>query len=158
MDGIITFCAQYLIIGVALVYAYIFFKLPANQRKQFIAVTLLALIIAAILDKLAGKVYYDPRPFVSHNVRPLFPHGADNGFPSDHTLFSTTIAAVLYFYRKKFAAIAFVLAVVIGSARVAAHVHSPNDIIGGLVLGAIAGWIGYYLGIRFVPARKSKDA
>lgn len=157
MDGIITFCAQYLIIAVALVYVYIFFKLSPKSRKQFIAVTVAALVIAAILDKLAGALYYDPRPFVSHSVKPLFAHGADNGFPSDHTLFSTTIAAVLYFYRKKFAAIAFVLAVIIGSARVAAHVHSPIDIIGGLVLGAIAGWAGYRLAVRFVPLSKKSD-
>jgi undecaprenyl-diphosphatase len=145
MDGIIKFCAQYLIAAVAIILIYIFFKIPKKQRLQMLIGLVLAVIVAGILDKIAGKLYYDPRPFVSHSVKPLIAHAPDNGFPSEHTIAAMTISTFIYFYRKKFAMMAFILTLIIGAARVAAHVHSPIDIIGGLVIGTAAGWTGFYL-------------
>lgn len=152
MDSIVTFCAKYLVIAVVLIWAFAWVKASRKYKFEITLATALAVIIAAIIDKIAGKLYYDPRPFVSHHVTPLFRHAADNGFPSEHTLFSVTIAASLFFYRPKLGVLAFVIAIIVGSARVAAHVHSPIDIIGGIVIGLIAGWVGYFLA-RFVIAR-----
>jgi len=135
---------------------YVFYKLPKNLRLEMAVGFIIAVFIAVVIDKLAGKLYYDPRPFVSHHVSPLINHAADNGFPSEHTIAAMTISTLLYFYRKKFALVAFVLTVIIGSARVAAHVHSPIDIIGGLVIGAIAGAGGYYLAPKIITAFGSK--
>jgi undecaprenyl-diphosphatase len=149
MDSIIIFCAKYLFIAVVLIYAWAIYQASPRHRKA-LAISLIAAGIAAvILDKAAGKLYYDPRPFVSHNVKPLIAHSADNGFPSEHSLFSMTLAAALYFYRRKLGMAAALLAIIVGIARVAAHVHSPIDIIGGVVLGAAAGYIGFRTAERY---------
>src|SRR5665213_755695 len=145
MNSIIIFCAKYLFVFVVLIFCWAWLKAPRKYKIHMAAAIVLAGVIAAILDKLAGKLYYDPRPFVTHHVTPLISHAADNGFPSEHALFTFTIATVLYFYRPKLSYLAFGLALVVGIGRVAAHVHSPIDIIGGIIIGMLSGWAGYQL-------------
>jgi undecaprenyl-diphosphatase len=116
-----------------------------SGRRQLILTTLVAAILALIVSRVASKLFYDPRPFVTHNVNPLIHHGNDNGFPSDHTLLAMTLTSVIYFFNKKLAVIGLGITVVVGIARVAAHVHSPIDIIGALVIGALVGWTGHWI-------------
>lgn len=116
----------------------------------------LAIIFALILTKIAGSLYFHPRPFVAQHIKPLIPHGADNGFPSEHTVAAVTLATAVFFYRKKFAAWAFGLAVAVGISRMLAHVHSLIDIIGGLAIGAAAGYLGLK-GARYLVALSAKQ-
>jgi undecaprenyl-diphosphatase len=155
MHSIIVFCAKYLFVFVVLVFGWGWLQANRKKKLSMAAAIILAGIAAAILDKLAGKLYYDPRPFVTHHITPLVAHAADNGFPSEHTLFTFTIATVLYFYRPKLSYLAFGLALLVGIGRAAAHVHSPIDIIGGIILGVIAGWSGYRLS-RFLAGKYGK--
>lgn len=139
MDGLITFCAKYFISLVALIGLLVWLQAGKKSKIQLAATTVLALVIAFILSKISAHFYYDPRPFVKNpTVAPLFAHPPDNGFPSDHSWISMTVAAVLFYYQKSWACVAAGLAVIIGIARVLAHVHSPIDIIGGFGIGIIA--------------------
>jgi undecaprenyl-diphosphatase len=157
MDSLIKFCAKYLFIIVVLIFVYAWLMANRKYKIRMGIAVVLAGIVAGILDKIAGKLYYDPRPFVTHHVNPLIAHTADNGFPSEHTIFTFTIAAVLYFYRPKLSYLAFGLALLVGIGRVAAHVHSPIDIIGGIAIGLVSGWAGYQLSEYYVR-RSSKKA
>lgn len=145
MHSIIVFCAKYLFVFVILVFCWAWLRANRSYKIHMASAIVAAGIVAVILDKLGGKLYYDPRPFVTHHVTPLVAHAADNGFPSEHTVFTFTVAMVLYFYRPKMSYLAFGLALLVGIGRVAAHVHSPIDIIGGIVMGIAAGWAGYRL-------------
>jgi len=153
MDNVIIFCAKYLIIGVVIIFIWAWLKAPIKYKKQMAVALIIAGIIAGIIDKIAGKLYFDPRPFVTHHVTPLVSHAADNGFPSEHTLLCFTIATVLYFYRPKLSYLAFGLAALVGFGRIAAHVHSPIDIIGGIAIGLAAGGFGYYFSTRILDKR-----
>lgn len=155
MDQVIIFCAKYLFVFVVLIFAWAWLQAPMVYKKRMSAAIIIAGIIAGILDKIIGKLYYDPRPFVTHHVTPLVKHAADNGFPSEHTILTFTIAAVLFFYRPKLSYLAFILAALVGIGRVAAHVHSPVDILGGVIIGLVAGYTGYYLAAKIVPAKKT---
>lgn len=149
MHSLIIFCAKYLIYIVA-AFAVLFWLSLTRQRKIELAVgVIVSLIIATILAKIAAKLYYDPRPFVKSGVKPLFTHPADNGFPSDHTYLSATVAALLFFYHKQLGVLLLVMSVLIGTARVAAHVHSPIDIVAGLLIGIIGAAAGYWLAKRY---------
>lgn len=118
---------------------------------------LAAVLIAGLFDKISSKLFYDTRPFVSEHIQPLVKHAADNGFPSEHTLLAATVAAVIYFFDRRIGIYLAVVALLIGASRVAAHVHSPIDILGSLVFAAIAGWTGYNLAKKFVPAKPVGD-
>jgi undecaprenyl-diphosphatase len=163
MDSIVIFGAKYLFIIVVLLWVGAWAQAGRRHKAEIALATLLAFIIAAVLDKAASKLYYDPRPFAAHHLRPLITHAADNGFPSEHTLFSATLAAVLFMYRPKLGALAFAVALLVGVARVAAHVHSPIDIAAGAFLGACAGYAGYLAASRILapktrPSSKRADA
>jgi len=145
MDPIIIFCAKYLFIAVVLLYLVALVQASRKHRKALVVSLIIAGTIAVILDKLGGKLYYDPRPFVSQHVTPLIQHSADNGFPSEHTVFSMSVAFLLTFYRRRLGGLAVLIALAVGVARVAAHVHSPIDIIGGIIIAAIAASAGYII-------------
>jgi undecaprenyl-diphosphatase len=145
MHSLIIFGAKYLFIALPILYLLAWLQANRKYKVELAVAFVVAGILAAIFDKVGAKLYYDPRPFVSHHLTPLVQHAADNGFPSEHTIFTITIATLLIFYRPKLGALAFLLGLLVGISRVAAHVHSPIDIIGGLLMGVVAGAAGYYL-------------
>ena len=157
MDNLIIFCAKYLIFIIVLAVLLIWLKLSVKTRWQFAAAVCLAGIIAFGLSKITGALYYHPRPFVAQHIKPLISHGSDNGFPSEHTLLAMALSTIVYYYRPRLAAGFFGLTLLVGIGRVLAHVHSPIDILGGLILGALAGWAGYQLAKKRLPIQKTSD-
>jgi len=152
MDSVIVFCAKYLVAAVALLYLVAIVQASKKDRKALVISFIIAGIVAVILDKLGGKLYYDPRPFVSHHYTPLIQHAADNGFPSEHTIFGMTTSILLFFYRRRLGGLAIVIAYIVGVARIAAHVHSPIDIIGAIIFSAIAAATGYYATRKYLTS------
>jgi len=145
MKPLIIFCANYLPIFVLLGIFIAWLRVAKEAKKQLLVTAVCAGIIAVVLSRIAGKLYFDPRPFVTEHVTPLIPHGPDNGFPSDHALLTMTLTAVTYFFSKKIALGMFVLTALVGVARVLAKVHSPIDIAGGWLFGIIGAIAGFYL-------------
>jgi undecaprenyl-diphosphatase len=153
MHSLIIFGAKYLILAVVLLWIMAWLQASRHHKKQLVWAAITAVILAAILDKIASKIYYDPRPFTTHHIQPLVSHVADNGFPSEHTLFGVTVAVALIFYRPKLGSAALILALIVGVSRVAAHVHSPIDIVGAALIGVSAGYIGYRLSTRWISPK-----
>ena len=68
----------------------------------------------------------------------------DYSFPSGHTAASFTTAMALYLAgENKMWKPALVLAVLIAFSRLYLYVHYPTDILGGIITGCIAAYIGY---------------
>ncbi len=132
MTPLVIFIANYLyLLPVALFVAYAF---KAKERKAFVMLSIFALPISYLVGVLAGHLFYDPRPFVvSHSV-PLFPHAPDNGFPSDHALLTGTLAAIVTVFNAPLGALLWLLALLIGAARVFAGVHHALDIAGSFAI------------------------
>jgi|SRR5579883_2793667 len=158
MDSIIIFCAKYLFILVALGLVIAWLRVSKEQKQVLLISAVLAGIIALILSRIAGHLYFDPRPFVSQHVKPLIPHAPDNGFPSDHALLTMTLTAVTYFFNKKVAAVMGTLTIIVGVARIAARVHSPLDIAGGWLIGMVGAIVGYYLTVHLINRYRRPDA
>src|ERR1019366_457389 len=66
------------------------------------------------------------------------PHAADNGFPSDHALFTSFLGFTMLLYSRSTGIFLLIIAVLVSWARVAAHIHNPRDIVGSFVIAAIA--------------------
>lgn len=128
---------------------WLWFKQSEKNRLQLAVAVAIAGIVSLMLVKLAGGLYSNPRPFIVEHIKPLVEHGNDNGFPSEHTVFAATLTAVIYFYnRKKYwklALIALAVTLLVGTGRVLAHVHHPIDIMVGLEIGVLAGFLGHYI-------------
>lgn len=145
MDSLIRFIAQYLIVAIVAGVVVAWFMAPKVNRWRITLSVITAGIIALVLSRIASRLYYDPRPFVTEHVQPLFYHAPDNGFPSDHSLLAMALTATIYFFNKKLAGVMLILTVLIGVARVLAKVHSPLDIGAAWVIGIVGAVAGYYL-------------
>lgn len=137
--------AKYAIIAVGLIAAIYWLTLPKKDKIRFVIFGIIAGLVGLILVKVGGAIFYDTRPFVLHNVIPIYPSTADNGFPSDHTALATVIAVTVYMASKRLGLTLFVMALAIGLARVLGNIHSPIDILGSVVFAIVAGAVAYYL-------------
>ena len=127
--------------------ALMFFR----KTRRFGTSMLLGVTIGAIFTNLFLKVVIArPRPYadessifyqlwltVGQNVE------SDKSFPSGHTTaaFDTMTPAFILGKRKvKIAAAAF--AIIMGLARIYLVVHFPSDVVGGMIVGILAGCLG----------------
>lgn len=139
MNSLIVFVAQYLLYFILAAATVIWLYLPRPDKVALAAQAIVSLAVVFVLVKLAAAIYTDPRPFVvDPSIKPLFAHGADNGFPSDHTAVAATVSLLVMMYRRWLGAALLVASIVLGAARVASHVHHAPDILAGLVIAALA--------------------
>lgn len=146
-DLLIRLIADAAVIPVVLIGAFaLLFKVPKGQRFQAYSRVLLAGLTAYMVAKLIGSIYQPEtlRPFEQLGVDPGASYLDNPGFPSDHMLFVTAITLAVWFETrlKKTALVLAVLAVLVGAGRILALVHTPLDVIGGVVF-ALVGALWY---------------
>ncbi len=111
------------------------FRDLAEKRKEiflFFVSVFSAWFLAYLLKYLART----PRPFeVFHQVMPLISESG-YAFPSGHATFFMALAVPIFLYHRKIGGVFIALAIFIGLARIVVGVHSPEDILGGFILGA----------------------
>lgn len=144
MDLLFIFGAKYLLILSLIIGAWWFLKLPRIQKKDALIFGSLTLALSFIFGKIASMLYYNSRPFVIDHFSPLIDHIADNGFPSDHMLLVSAIAAVVSFYNKRIGFTLWILAILVGISRVFVGVHHFIDIFGSLIIAIISSFIIYF--------------
>ena len=139
MDALIVAVSQYLLYFILAAAAVAWLYLPRPDKVGMAAQAIVAVVIMVVLIKFAAAIYTDPRPFVvDPSIKPLFAHPADNGFPSDHTALAATVALLVMMYRRWLGALLLAASIVVGAARMAAHVHHGQDIVAGLLIAALA--------------------
>jgi len=145
MDTVIADLAQYGFILSFVVAFVVWLRLPRRQQVELLVAGVVGGVVCLVLIKAAGAVFYDTRPFVTQHIAPLFPHAADNGFPSDHTAVTMFVGFCVLVVSRRWGLVLLALSLLAGVARVLAHVHSPLDIAGAVVIGAAAAAVGWLL-------------
>lgn len=108
----------------------------------------MSLSFALILDLICCNIVLKPlvgrvRPFlVNTAVELLTAPPADASFPSGHTAASFAAVFALRASGSPLWKPAAVLASVIAFSRLYLYVHWPTDVLGGILVGAAAGWAG----------------
>ncbi|MBU5480632.1 phosphatase PAP2 family protein [Blautia sp. MSJ-19] len=129
-----------------IVLTVLFLTIPKMRKTG--AVMAAALIIDALLCNVVLKnLVARTRPYdVNTGVQLLVSKLHDYSFPSGHTAASFASVAALYFAgEKKLWKPTLVLACLIAISRLYLYVHYPTDILGGVLLGLVAGYLGYKL-------------
>jgi membrane-associated phospholipid phosphatase len=146
-DFLIQIAADGAMIPIILIGAYaLIFKVPKGQRLQSYSLVLMAGLTAYLMAKLIGSIYqpYGLRPFelAGTTAGALFLNNP--GFPSDHILFATVLTCAVWFITKQktITWIMIALVVTVGVGRVLALVHTPIDVIGGVLI-ALVGALWY---------------
>lgn len=148
METLVALGAKYLI-WVAVAAFVLVFALTA-QKRRFLWLAVTALPLTYVLGKVAGALWYDPRPFVAGDFTPLVAHAADNGFPSDHMLLASAMASVVFVFNRRAGVALWVLALIIGAARVLAGVHHVVDIAASALIAIASVWVAHFFIKRFV--------
>ncbi len=148
-DTVVIFSAKYLyILSIGI---FIWYGVKSIQHRKFISFSLFVLSLSYIFSRIAGFFYYNPRPFVNEHIVPLIHHIADNGFPSDHALLAGTLAAIVTVFDKRYGAILWILAIIIGISRVFVGVHHIIDIIGSYIISLLGLGVGYIFMYYIIP-------
>ncbi|CAN5188103.1 hypothetical protein BH11PAT1_BH11PAT1_6970 [soil metagenome] len=145
MDLLIIFGAKYLFIVIGILAIIKILFSPKDLKVSYIKLAIFTLPLSLIIAKIGNLIIFSPRPFVVERITPLIHASADNGFPSDHTLLSLTIASIVFAYNKKTGAILLLFGLLVGVSRVLAHAHHWVDVIGSLFIAVIATYISSYL-------------
>jgi undecaprenyl-diphosphatase len=98
-------------------------------------------IIAYGIALIAGRLYFDPRPFVQFHFKPLIEHDTENGFPSDHVLLVATVAAVVTVFNKRISIFLWVCTLMIAFARVYVGVHHYRDVVMSIAIASLVTFI-----------------
>ena len=116
--------------------------LHRGQRSTGLQV-LLALLLSLLLCNLLLKNGVDRiRPCqLNEAAALLIPCPQDPSFPSGHTSASFAAVVVLFLRRWRGRWAALVLAVLIAFSRLYLYVHFPTDVLGGIVVGSLCGWL-----------------
>ena len=139
---LIIFSANYLYLFSVFIALVWFLKFKKNLKQVFSLIAL-AFFLSYITAKLSSFFIYDPRPFVVEHIKPLIPHIADNGFPSDHMRLTMAIASVIFVYNRRLGIILAIIAICVGTARVLAGVHHTEDILGSSVISIISTYVAF---------------
>ncbi|MDP2585791.1 MAG: phosphatase PAP2 family protein [Candidatus Levybacteria bacterium] len=133
LDILMIFLAKYLYLFIVVI-AVLFLIKEKTRRKSILIFSAFVLPLTLIASQIAGKIYYNPRPFVVEHFAPLITHAANNGFPSDHSLVSFALASIVFLFNKKLGFVLFFLAFLVGLSRVYVGVHHPIDILGSFLI------------------------
>lgn len=121
-------------------------RLFGESGRRRGCILLAALILDLILcNGILKNLFHRVRPYdIRTSIELLVKRPVDYSFPSGHTAASFTTVAALYFAGEKKAwKMTLVLACLIAFSRMYLYVHYPTDVLGGVLVGILAGYGGY---------------
>lgn len=159
MQALVRFIADGTVVVAVIIAIYALVKyVPLKNKYAAYCRILMAGITSLLIAKLLATLYQPEtlRPFELMGVNPGAAYLNNPGFPSDHALFVTAIALAVWFEtrQKSITAILVVLLILVGFGRVVALVHTPVDVIGG-VLVALVGALWYLTAPRQRKVQKT---
>lgn len=143
MNLYFIFAAKYLyLLSVAILGVY-FLLQPRDAQKRMALFAIPAVFFAYALGTLGNHLYIDPRPFVVGHFMPFLYHAPDNGFPSDHTLLVSAIAAIGTLWNWRLGFLLWSTALAVAVARVFVGLHHFTDVLGSIVISSAAVSLSY---------------
>ncbi len=119
-----------------------------DSIKQKILLIFYADIFAGIIAILIQQFIYVERPltFLQNKWMFILSHIPDNSFPSDHATIGTAFLMVLFLFGyKKIFYFLFPFFILMLLARIIGGVHYPLDILWGMAVGILAGYISFMI-------------
>lgn len=128
---------------------------PATRRAGCVALT--ALAIGALCTNVVLKhLIARPRPWLDvAGLLPLIEEGDPNSFPSGHTCaaFSFCAAMLRTLPVRWGKVLALCGAVLMGASRMYVGVHYPTDVLAGMAVGLLAGFLACLIWDHFAPEK-----
>lgn len=158
-DVIVKILADVLVIPIVLIAAWLLLQIPNQEKYRAYSRILMAGLTAYLMAKLIGAIFQPEmmRPFEKLGVEAGVSFLNNPGFPSDHVLFCTAITAAVWFEtrRVKVTILLAILTLCVGIGRIIGLVHTPLDVIGGILIASIG--ILWYLQRDEVTTKSRKN-
>ena len=157
VDGLMTLITSLGDHGIFwLLLAAVLFAVPRTRLMG--ACMLVSIGIGFLLGNVALKnlIARDRPCWLDPTVQLLVQVPRDYSFPSGHTLVSFEGGVTIFMFNRKWGIPALMLAVLIAFSRLYLYVHYPTDILGGIITGCIAAYIGYRFEEGVLPRLKWK--
>lgn len=117
---------------------FILWVVDGKIKKEQVIHALFAVLITWTISELIKSFFPTIRPFLLNGQNPLtITTPSDGAFPSSHTAQAFALAVTIFMHDKKYGSLFLICAILIGVARVLAHVHYPIDVFGGAFLGTL---------------------
>lgn len=141
-----------------IILAIVLLLFSKTRKSGMILMTALILdmvLCNGILKNVVARV----RPcYVNTAVQLLIPRPYDYSFPSGHTAASFAAVTALFFAgENKLWKPALVLAMLIAFSRLYLYVHYPTDILGGILVGTVCGYVGMLCIEQLLKRRKMSN-
>ena len=140
LNWTIVFLGQYLIYVLVIAFLYFIFTGPRGRRLYLFALAAMSVILSwGIFTQVIHFFFFRARPFVAMSFAPLISQSAtEAAFPSGHIALLMPLCLCLWLFSPKKGACFLFFTLLIGIARIAAGVHWPSDIIGGMAIGIVS--------------------
>lgn len=145
LDSLIIFLAEYLpyLVFLSIIFFLWSYRLSRKLQKQILLTLAFGLILSLGVTSFCRFLWPRPRPFLSFPINNLLTENSSS-FPSRHATIFFALATIVFSFQKKWGLGLFLAAFLISLARVAAGIHYPSDILGGLIIGFLIGYLSFY--------------
>lgn len=118
-----------------------------KYRKAGAAASLSLILDFIVVNLVLKNLVARTRPYdMLEELLLITKRPSDLSFPSGHAGACFAVASVLFLcLPRRFGIPAMVVAVLISFSRLYVGAHYPTDVLGGMVIGCITGWIAYGL-------------
>lgn len=142
MDSVIKIIADGAVVPIVLIGVYALLRhVPNKQKFRVYSHVLMAGLTSYVAAKIIGFLYQPEtmRPFEILGVDPGASFLDNPGFPSDHALFTMAITLAIWFATRNraLALTSLILTLAVSVGRVLALVHTPLDVIGGMLIACV---------------------
>ena len=134
-----VFAARWLILIFAFI-AVAFFVTHDRRLRHAAGEMVWSFLTALLATNLIALFVLRERPFLKStenllSVHALIPPPITTSFPSGHTATAFALASAVFFVNRRLGIVAYLIALIIGFARIAVGVHYPTDVVAGIFVG-----------------------
>ena len=142
-DAVMSFVSMLGNAGIVWILLAIILIIVPETRKHGVVLVIALLINAILCNVILKNLFHRTRPCdINTAIKLLIARPVDFSFPSGHTSVSFAAVSALFFSgKRRLWKPALVLAVLIAFSRMYLYVHFPTDILGGIVVGVVAGYL-----------------
>jgi undecaprenyl-diphosphatase len=106
----------------------------------------LGMLVALGVNQPISAIVGEPRPYTAlQHILVLAQRSHDPSFPSDHAVLAGAVAAGLFPVSRRLGWLAVLAAAAMAFSRVYIAAHYPQDVVAGLVVGAVVSLLGFRL-------------